>query len=475
MKNEIFDYINGKNFIDGKWFDYESVIKVDNPATKKFIGTVPNLNEIKINQAIKSADDSFINWSKNTSYRARCSILRKWLCLIQQNIDELAHILTLEHGKTYKDAKGEILYAASFIDYYANLNVADIIKRNSLSNDIIIKHQAIGPVALITPWNFPAAMITRKLAPALAAGCTAVIKPSTLTPFSALGLIYLLEQANLPAGVVNVVTGDAKMIGQVLCLDARIRKLSFTGSTEVGQILYKQASNSIKKLSLELGGNAPFIITNRSDIDEVTSELVDSKLRSVGQSCIAPNRILIENSIYDPVCELLKQKFANLIVGDGMNSETIIGPLINQRAVDKINDLISDATTKGAVVLCGGLSKDHFANATVLKNCTKDMQIFRTEIFGPMLACYKFNDLNEAMSLANDSEYGLQAYIYSNDTKEVDIAINTLDYNMISVNSSFPSNAHAPFGGRKFSGFGVEGAEQGILEYMNYQYINVNN
>ncbi len=469
------ELFNNKNYINGKWLVSSSLLPVSNPANDKVIGYVPNLNSSEVKQAIDSTAEGFIIWSKST-IKERYDFLTNWYQLIVKNVDELAYILTLEQGKIISDAKAEVLYAASFVEWFAlslMTHSSYIRIGNNSSHKIITEHEPIGPVAAITPWNFPLAMVTRKAAPALAAGCSILLKPSSQTPFSALMLVFLAEQAKLPAGVFNVITGEAALIGKLICEDFRIRKLSFTGSTEIGKTLYAQSASSLKKLSLELGGNAPFIILNDVNIEQVTDDLIRAKTRSNGQSCTSPNRIYIHQDIYNHFVDVLSAKFSKLKIGNGLDADICLGPLINKKACHHVQSLLEDATKHGANILCGGKFKDNFFEPTVVKNCHDGMQIFKAEIFGPVLACYEFSEISALIQSANNTEYGLQAYIYTKDISLAQKITADLDFGMVSVNSASASNTKAPFGGRKASGFGIEGSHEGLLEYMNIKYINM--
>jgi succinate-semialdehyde dehydrogenase/glutarate-semialdehyde dehydrogenase len=471
---KIFDIINNKNLISGKWIDCTKTIKIYNPANNQIVGTIPDLNQEGVYSSIISASDSFKTWSQ-TNAKQRIEILKNWHGLIIDNIDELAYILTLEQGKTLEDSKREVMYATSFVDWFAstlNSIQGSIKPGNNRQHKMITEYEPIGPVAAITPWNFPCAMVTRKVAPAIIAGCTVVLKPSEFTPLSALALGKLAIDAGLPAGVLNIITGDPALIGKILCNDFRIRKLSFTGSTRVGKILYQNCSNSLKRISLELGGNAPFIIFKDCDLDKVADDLLNVKIRTAGQSCTAPNRIFIQQEVYNKFINIFIPKFSVLKIGDGLNPNSDICPLINRDAVDKILNLINDATSKGGKLLCGGNAKDNFIEATAISECTDNMALFSTEIFGPVVAFYSFIDEKEVINRANNTEYGLQSYVYTKDLELASRMTAVLDYGIVTVNSAFASNCRATFSGRKASGFGIEGGDEGIFEYLNPKYIN---
>ncbi|RYE05678.1 MAG: NAD-dependent succinate-semialdehyde dehydrogenase [Rickettsiaceae bacterium] len=466
---KLLNQINNKNYIAGKWITGSKQIKIKNPATLEDIGNVPNLEIEDICRAIDSTVGNFKVWS-NTSIDKRVSFLQKWHELIILNTQELANIITLEQGKIAKDAENEVMYGASFINWFAELisNIKEDVKTIDLDRKIITQYEPVGPVAAITPWNFPLAMITRKLSPALASGCSVLLKPSSLAPLTSLALLRLAEEAGLPGGVVNVITGDSSLIGTLICKDFRIRKISFTGSTDVGKKLYQNSSHTLKRISLELGGNAPFIVFGEVDIDKVVDDLVLAKTRSNGQSCTSPNRIFIDEKIYTKFTEILTSKFASLKLGIDF------GPLINQNAIDKIVSLVNNSQENGAQLLCGGTYTNQFYMPTVLTECTDTMKIASSEIFGPIAACYKFSAVQEVVGRANNTKYGLQAYIYLTDLDQAKQISSQLDFGMIAINSPFASHCKAPFAGRKESGFGIEGGDFGIFEYLNTKYINLN-
>ncbi|XVN42594.1 MAG: NAD-dependent succinate-semialdehyde dehydrogenase [Candidatus Rickettsia vulgarisii] len=473
---EMLESINKKNYIDGFWVECQDQIPVNSPSTNQQIGSVPNLSDDLIAKAIDSTVKAFKNWSQ-VPIQQRSTILKKWHSLILENIDELTNILTLEQGKTLDESKKEILYGAGFVEWFAG-SIHEIKGKirngKEINHKIITEWEPVGPIAAITPWNFPNAMITRKVAPALAAGCSVILKPSEFTPFSALALVKLASDAGLPTGVFNIITGNASNIGQIFCNDFRIRKLSFTGSTRVGKLLYQNSGVTMKRLSMELGGNAPYIIFKDVDLDKVASDLISIKIRSGGQSCTSPNRIFIETAIYDDFVQIILDKFSKLKVGDGFAPDSNIGPLINKAAVDKIVKLLEDAKSKGAKVLCGGKSHNNFFEPTVIRDCQDNMKIFTTEIFGPVLACYKFDNIEEVIARANNTEYGLQSYVYSKDISIAQTVATRLDFGMVSVNDSMPSaNITGAFSGRKNSGFGIESSDEAIYEYLNSKYLNI--
>ncbi len=470
----LLDSVKAKNYIDGNLVAYNEQLSVTNPSNMEIIGSIPNLSDESVISAVDTTVKAFQLWSKST-FEQRITILRKWYSLILENIDELAGVVTLEQGKVLEDAKREILYGASFIDWYAGAihNIQGKIKPGkSYDHKIITEYEPVGPVAAITPWNFPVAMVARKVAPAIAAGCTVILKPSEFTPFSALILAKLAGDAGIPPGVLNVVTGNANNIGQIFCNDFRIRKVSFTGSTRVGKILYKNSATTVKRLSLELGGNAPFIVLGDTDLEKTAKELIIGKIRNSGQSCTSPNRIFIEDKIYQEFLQILTKHYKNIKVGDGFWQESDIGPLINSAAVTKILELLEDAKNKGAEIVSGGNALKNFFEPTIVKDCQSNMNIFSTEIFGPVLACYKFSTIEEVIAKSNDTEYGLQAYIYCQNIATAQMIASRLDFGMVSINDPLPANAKGAFAGRKNSGFGIEGSDEGIFEYLNSKYVN---
>ena len=472
----MLNFLNKKNYVNGQWISSSQELAVDNPANGKIIGHAPDISEEQLRDAVEVTVNAAEEW-KNSTIEQRYQVLRKWQELNKKYFKELANLITLEQGKVTSEAQGELIYGEAFIDWLAcilrphsNYSRAG----SSIDHKVVVEKEPIGAVAAITPWNFPSAMMTRKIAPAIAAGCSIILKPSELTPFSALAQAKLLEDAGLPPGVLNVVTCDAKLFSDVVCNDFRIRKLSFTGSTRVGKLLFEKSAKTVKRLSMELGGNAPYIVFADSDIDKTTDDLIGIKLRSGGQSCTSPNRIFIEDKIYNKFTKLLTEKFSKCKAGDGYKKSSDLGPLINANAVEKINLLLRDAENHGAKILCGGNHSGNFVEPTVLKDCHDDMNIFSNEIFGPVLACYSFENVEEVVARANNTEYGLQSYLYSKDMKLANYIASKLDFGMVSVNSSRPATTNAPFAGRKASGFGIEGSHEGIDEYLNSKYINTN-
>jgi succinate-semialdehyde dehydrogenase/glutarate-semialdehyde dehydrogenase len=467
--------------IHGEWLPADSgaTIAVHNPANGEVLATVPRMGRAETRRAIDSAQQAFPDWRERTAdERAQC--LQRWFALVLQHADDLALIMTLEQGKPLSEARGEISYAASYIQWFAEEArrvYGDVIPSPWRNRELIVLKEPVGVVAAITPWNFPAAMVTRKVAPALAAGCTVIVKPASQTPLSALALAELALRAGVPPGVVNVVTGSASEIGGALTDSPVVRKLSFTGSTEVGRALAAQSAATLKKLSLELGGNAPFIVFEDADVDAAVQGAMDSKFRNAGQTCVCTNRMIVHHSVYDVFVARLSARVKDLAVGPGVTPGVEQGPLIDEAAVSKVSGLLADAVASGAEVTVGGerhaLGGTFFA-PTVLAGVRPDMAIAREEIFGPVAAVYRFETEAEAVALANDTEYGLAAYFYARDLSRVWRVARQLDYGMVGINSGLISTAVAPFGGVKQSGYGREGSRQGIDEYMHTKYLCMN-
>ncbi|ETD68237.1 succinate-semialdehyde dehdyrogenase [Pelistega indica] len=466
-------------YIDGKWLNADSgnTIEVTNPATGEVIGTIPNMGKVETERAVKAAEAALTVWQKKSA-KERSNILRKWFNLMMQYQDDLAYILTCEQGKPLTEAKGEIAYGASYIEWFAEEAkriYGDTIPAPSSDKRIIVIKQAVGVCAAITPWNFPNAMITRKAAPALAAGCSFIIRPASQTPFSALALAALAEEAGIPAGVFNVITGGSAEIGQVLTESPIVRKFSFTGSTAVGRQLMQQCASTIKKISLELGGNAPFLVFDDADVDAAVQGAVAAKFRNAGQTCVCANRIYVQSGIYDEFCEKLTKAVAKMVVGNGLQAGVEIGPMIDQKAVNNTISLLEDATSKGGEILGGGKYEDLFFKPTVIKNATHEMRVFSEEIFGPLAPVFKFDTEEEAIRLANDTEFGLASYFYSENMNRVIRVSEKLDYGIVGVNTGLISNEAAPFGGVKQSGLGREGSKYGIEDYLEIKYIAIGN
>ncbi len=466
-------------YINGSWIDCENKINVYNPATGEIMGKIPDGTELDAKAAVEAAYKSGPEWSKLTA-EERSAKLQEWSRLIDIHIDELAEIMTLEQGKPFEEAKGEIRYANSFITWFAEEAkrvYGETIPASSPNKRIFVQKQPVGVIAAITPWNFPAAMITRKVAPALAAGCTAVIKPSEETPFTALKLIELAEEAGIPAGVLNIVTGDAQRIVSVWQKDTRVRKITFTGSTEVGKILMKDAADTVKKISLELGGLAPFIVTENADIEKAVNGAIDSKFRNAGQTCVCANRIFVQRSVVEEFTKLYTRKVEQLKVGNGMVKGNHIGPLINEKAVKKVVRHINDAREKGATILTGGEVLEemagHFITPAVISGATDDMLCMKEETFGPLAPISAFDRMEEAVERANHTPFGLAAYVFSENIREAIWIAENLEYGIVGVNDGLPSTAQAPFGGFKESGLGREGSHYGLDEYLEIKYISL--
>ncbi|MDX2164952.1 MAG: NAD-dependent succinate-semialdehyde dehydrogenase [Gammaproteobacteria bacterium] len=447
-----------------------TTIDIYNPATGNVVGSVENMNKEVVENVIQKAYAAFLQWRKETP-KARANLLRKWNDLILENTDSLAKILTTEQGKPLSEAKREIQYGASFVEWFAEEAkriYGDEIPAPVPNHHIVVIKQPVGVVGAITPWNFPCAMITRKVAPALAAGCAVVLKPSSLTPLTAIELIKLAIKAGIPEGVINIVTGDAKSIGDIFTKNELIRKISFTGSTEIGKQLMAQCASTIKKISLELGGNAPFIIFDDADIDAAVTGVIASKFRNMGQTCVCANRIFVQENIYDLFVDKLTEAVKKLRVGDGL-TDVEQGPLINEAAVKKVESHIQDAVEKGAKILCGGkrdkLGKTYF-EPTVLRDVTMDMLCAHEETFGPMAPVFSFHDEVDVIHKANATQYGLSTYFYSQNIHRVWRVAEQLEYGMVGINSGTISTEFVPFGGVKESGIGREGSKYGIHEFV---------
>ena len=463
-------------FIDGEWVSADVTDPVTNPASGEVIGSVPRLGAEQTQRAIAAAERARSRWAALTAYD-RSEILQRWYLLMLEHEQELARILTLEQGKPLAEAVGEIRYAASFIQWYAEEAKrldGEIIPSPRQNARILVIRQPVGVVAAITPWNFPSAMITRKCAPALAAGCSFIIKPAPETPFSALALAVLAEEAGVPAGVFNVVTGDARAIGATLTQSPVVTKLSFTGSTAIGKLLMQQCSDTVKKVSLELGGNAPFIVFDDADLDAAVDGALVSKFRNAGQTCVCTNRFLVQSGIHDRFVARLREAVAALKVGDGFATGVNQGPLINQQAVEKVEAHVSDALMKGAQLELGGERHPAGANfycPTLLTGIDSSMRVVQEETFGPLAAVQRFDAEEEAVAAANATEYGLAAYLYTRDLGRAWRVGEALEYGMVGINEGLISTAAAPFGGIKQSGLGREGSHHGIDDYVEIKYM----
>ncbi|NMG75131.1 NAD-dependent succinate-semialdehyde dehydrogenase [Aromatoleum diolicum] len=464
--------------IDGAWIDADSraTFAVCNPATGETVGHVPNMGGAETTRAIAAAEAALPAWRRSLA-KDRSAILRRWFNLIVDAADDLALLMTTEQGKPLAEARGEVMYAASFVEWFAEeakRTSGDVIPTNGQDRRLMVIRQPIGVCAAITPWNFPAAMITRKVAPAFAAGCTVVVKPAEQTPFTALALMALAEKAGFPKGVFNVVTGDPVAIGGVLTSSPVVRKLSFTGSTEVGRLLMGQCAPTVKKLSLELGGNAPFIVFDDADLDAAIEGAMASKYRNAGQTCVCANRLLVQSGIYDRFAERLAEAVKALSVGPGTQDGVNIGPLIDDSAVAKVESHIADALQKGARVLTGGRRHalgGSFFEPTVLADVTPAMRVAREETFGPVAPLFRFDTEEEVIHMANDTEFGLAAYFFSRDVGRIFRVAEELEYGMVGINTGLMSNEVSPFGGIKQSGLGREGSSYGIDEYLELKSI----
>lgn len=464
-------------FVAGKWCDadHQQTSEILNPATLEVIGTVPNMGKAEAERAIEAAKEAWPLW-KNKTAKDRSIILKKWFDLIISNADELAFILTSEQGKPLAEAKGEILYAASFIEWFAEEAkrvYGDIIPSPYPDARIVVNKQPIGVVAAITPWNFPAAMITRKVAPALAAGCPCIVKPAPETPFTALALVDLALQAGVPAEIFSVITGDAVHIGDAIFESDVVRKFTFTGSTPVGKMLLERSAKTLKKVSLELGGNAPFIVFDDADLDAAIEGALIAKFRNAGQTCVCVNRFLVQAGIYEKFIAALSQKIQNFNIGNGLEAGYDIGPLINANAVKKVEAHIQDALDKNGRLVVGG--KKHkagelFFEPTLIADVTADMDVATQETFGPLAAVFKFENEQQAVEMANATEFGLAAYCYTKDLGRAWRMSEQLEYGMVGINKGLISNEVAPFGGIKQSGLGREGSKYGIEDYLEIKY-----
>jgi succinate-semialdehyde dehydrogenase/glutarate-semialdehyde dehydrogenase len=465
-------------YIDGQWCDADSraTTPIDNPADLSIIGTVPEMGAAETRRAIAAAERAFPEWRARTG-KERAAILRRWHDLMMANQEDLAQLMTAEQGKPLAESRGEIAYAASFIEWFAEEGkriYGDVVPTFSRDRRVIVLKQPIGVCAAITPWNFPAAMITRKAGPALAAGCTMVVKPAPQTPFSALAMAELAGRAGLPKGVLSVVTGAEKAIGAELTGNPAVRKLSFTGSTAVGKLLMAQCAATVKKVSLELGGNAPFIVFDDADLDAAVKGAVASKYRNAGQTCVCANRIFVHDSVYDRFAGKLADTVKTMKVAPGNEDGAVIGPLIDQAAIAKVEEHVGDAVAKGARVTLGG--KRHprgglFFEPTVLTGVTTQMKIAREETFGPVAPLFRFSREDEAIGMANDTEFGLAAYFYGRDIARVWRVAEALDYGIVGINEGIISTEVAPFGGVKESGIGREGSKYGIEDYLEIKYL----
>ncbi|KOA72474.1 NAD-dependent succinate-semialdehyde dehydrogenase [Pantoea sp. CFSAN033090] len=473
------DLLRQQALFNGRWQDAHqgATLPVTDPATGETLATIPALGRAETGQAIAYAETVRISWGKTTN-ASRAALLEKWHQLIIEHADDLAIIMTAEQGKPLAEARGEVLYGASFVKWFAEEArriYGDTIPAPSEDRRILVLKQPVGVAAAITPWNFPIAMITRKVAPALAAGCPIIVKPSELTPLSALALAVLAERAGFPSGVLQVLTGLPTEIGATLTESRTVRKISFTGSTRIGQLLMQQSADSIKRLSLELGGNAPLIVFDDADIEIAVAGVMLSKFRNAGQTCVCANRILVQRSIYPRFTARLLEAVATLKVGDGFAPDSTIGPLINSRAVEKVNGHIDDALSQGATLLTGGISQGNgtFVQPTVLGEVTVTMRIAHEETFGPVAPLFIFDDEEEAIAMANDTPYGLGAYFFTENIRRAWRVAEALEFGMVGFNTGAISLEVAPFGGVKLSGIGREGSRYGIDEYLEQKTFHI--
>ena len=465
-------------YVNGEWIDADSGEKfaVLNPATGESVVEIAKCGTAETRRAIEAAEIAQVSW-RQKSAKERAAILRKWFALMMDAQDDLAQILTAEQGKPLAEAKGEIAYGASYIEWFAEEAkrvYGDTIPAPGNDKRVVVIKQPVGVVACITPWNFPNAMLTRKIAPALAAGCTVVCKPANETPLSALAIVELAERAGVPAGVINIVAGITREIGGELTSNPIVRKLTFTGSTQVGKLLIEQCAATVKRTSMELGGNAPFIVFDDADLDAAVAGAMICKFRNAGQTCVCANRILVQEGVYDAFTEQLVAAMAGLKIGNGVDDGVTIGPLINEGAANDVMTFVEDAVAKGAKVAVGGEATDRgacFVEPTLLTNVSDDMKVFREEIFGPIAPLFKFKTEEEAIAMANDTEFGLACYFYSRDVGRVWRVAEGLEYGIVGINEGIISNEMAPFGGVKESGQGREGSKYGLDDYLEIKYM----
>ncbi|ELU12107.1 hypothetical protein CAPTEDRAFT_157230 [Capitella teleta] len=475
-------FIKDKAYINGEWVlaDSGSTFDVINPANGKVLGTVPDCGETEMKRAIDCAHTAFYQW-RDRSPKERSAILRKWYDLIVENHEELAKVITAENGKPLADARGEMAYGTSFVEWYAEEAKriqGDTIQSSAANKRLMVIKQPVGVAGMITPWNFPNAMITRKAAPALAAGCTVVLKPAEDTPFSALALCELAEQAGVPAGVLNVVTAsrnNTPAVGKVMCKSEKVMKISFTGSSGVGKILMEQSGSTVKRMSMELGGNAPFIVFNSANLDQAVAGAMNCKFRCSGQTCICANRIMVQEGIHDQFVAAFKTAIGSLKIGDGFVDGTTQGPLIHSKAVDKAEEHVKDAVSKGACIAIGGKRVsslgDNYYEPTLLTDISTQMLCTQEETFGPVAPIMKFKDEEEALRIANSTNVGLAGYFFSNDIAQIFRVAEKLEVGMVGINEGIISGVEIPFGGIKESGIGREGGKYGIEEYLESKYL----
>jgi len=465
-------------YVDGQWIDADSgeTLPVVNPATGETIADIAKCGTAETRRAIAAAEKALVSWRQKTA-KERAAVLRKWFTLMMEAQEDLAQILTAEQGKPLAEARGEIAYGANYIEWFAEEAkriYGDTIPHPSNDKRIVVIRQPVGVVACITPWNFPNAMLTRKIAPALAAGCTVVCKPASETPLSALAFVELAVRAGVPAGVINIVAGITREIGNEMTSSPIVRKLTFTGSTQVGKMLMEQCAGTVKRTSMELGGNAPFIVFDDADLDEAIKGAIICKYRNAGQTCVCANRILVQDGIYDDFVEGFQAATAGLKLGQGIDDTVTVGPLINEQAANGVMEFVEDAVAKGAKVVAGGSRSDLgacFIEPTILTDVSDDMRVFREEIFGPVAPLFRFKTEEEAIAMANDTEFGLACYFYTRDIGRIWRVAEGLDYGIVGINEGVISNEMAPFGGVKESGQGREGSKYGLDDYLEIKYM----
>ncbi|QBP41288.1 NAD-dependent succinate-semialdehyde dehydrogenase [Paenisporosarcina antarctica] len=478
--NQTLDEKNYLMYINGEWVGKDlEVLDVVNPANGQIVGSVPIGGEVEANQAIDAAYDAFQTWSKTTAYE-RASYLKKLHELMVEHQDELAQIMTAEMGKPINEARGEVIYAAAFLEWYAEEGkrvYGEILPSHMTNKRLQVWKRPVGVVAAITPWNFPAAMLTRKMGPALAAGCTIVIKPSSDSPLTAIKMLELCEEAGFPKGVINLVTGSSSQIGKAIMENEKIRKVTFTGSTEVGKILIKQSAHQVKRLSLELGGHAPLIVLNDANVELAVKGAIASKFRNAGQTCVCANRIYVQSGIHDEFVEKFSAAVNLMKVGNGAETEVSIGPLINQASLEKVSHHVEDALSKGAKIETGGNEISNnggtFYAPTVISNVNPSMIVMQEETFGPVAPIQKVETMEEAISFANDTPYGLAAYVFTDSVAKGTLLIEQLNFGIVGWNDGAPSAVQAPFGGMKESGVGREGGREGIEAFLETQYVSI--
>ncbi len=467
-------------YVDGQWIDADSgeTLPVENPATGETIAEIAKCGTAETRRAITAAESALVTWRQKTA-KERAAVLRRWFELMMEAQEDLAQILTAEQGKPLAEARGEIAYGANYIEWFAEEAkriYGDTIPHPSNDKRIVVIKQPVGVVACITPWNFPNAMLTRKIAPALAAGCTVVCKPASETPLSALAFVELAVRAGVPAGVINIVAGITREIGSEMTSNPIVRKLTFTGSTQVGKMLMEQCAGTVKRTSMELGGNAPFIVFDDADLEEAIKGAMICKYRNAGQTCVCANRILVQDGIYDDFVAGFQQATAGLKLGQGIDDTVTVGPLINEQAANGVMEFVEDAVAKGAKVLAGGSRSDLgacFIEPTILTEVSDDMRVFREEIFGPVAPLFRFKTEEEAIAMANDTEFGLACYFYSRDVGRIWRVAEALEYGIVGINEGIISNEMAPFGGVKESGQGREGSKYGLDDYLEIKYMCV--